>query len=505
MEIVGVKLAVPPSNMNRCEEHGFTVDSFCRTHSEVCCKDCISSNHDNCTSVIPLKEAAKDGSFTDGIDTITKNLEVLMSKFDTARNSERETMRTVDSQGRELEKRVKKFRQNVNQMLDKLETSMTLKKDEICGEEKSVLKKRIDVCDTAITNIKDSLQTVKGIQKEPGTEKALVAMSKMKTMNEKYQGVLDELNEGRGEFTLKFIPNGDLVQALDSLGSINVKSTVKPTEVVNDTSQTKLVKTNEIHVASGLDTTSCTITGCAYLSDGTLVLADESNTSVKVVAKDSHEVGLVKVLEYAPWDVIAISENEVAVRSSFTKEKIDKKIHIFKIDDTIEETSSVNVDGRPRSIAYHDGKFYVTLIKKTDSYIAVYSTSGKVLKTIKPKQQVLFEPQYLTFEPTQGILYVSDFSRGIAAVSTNGDVIFQRVEDGFTEYGGITIGNLDDVFVCAGKPYGIYRLTKNGSSMEPFITWDTEVDPQALTFCHENNSFLVTCCNSGSALVYGHV
>ena len=505
MEIVGVKLATPSGSMSRCEEHGWIVESFCRTHSEVCCKDCVSNSHHLCTNVVSLTEAAKDGDNVKYIDIITKDLETLMGKFDSARSSERETMRTVDGEGRQLEKRVKTFRQNVNQMLDKLEASMLVKKEEICGEEKAVLKRRIEVCDTAITNIKESLHTVKRIQKDTNAEKTLVAASKMKNMNDKYQGVLEELNEGRGEFALKFIPNGDLVQALDSLGALNVKCTTQPTEIVDDKPTAKLEKIQEINVTSGLDVTTSTITGCVYLPDGTLVLADESNSSLKVVAKDTNTVAMVKVLDYAPWDVIAITDDEVAARSSFTKEKIDKKIHIFKITGTIDEITSVIVNGRPRSIAFHDGKFYVAITKKNDAYIAVVSRAGKMLKTIKSKQNILFEPQYLELEPAKGTLYISDFSKGIAAIALSGELLFQKPDSCMTEYGGVTIDDNGNVFVCAGQPYGIYRIAQKGSKMEPLITWNSEIDPQALTFCKKNKTFLVTCCSSGTAFVYGFI
>lgn len=505
MEVVGTKLIVPPQNMSRCDEHGFVVERFCKDHQEVCCKDCVS-NHGDCKAVVPLREAANDSStIIGGIDTITKDLEKLMGKFDSARSTERQSMRSVDVQGKELERRVKKFRQNVDNMLDKLEESLVNKRDELCAEEKSVLKKRIEVCDVAICNIKDSLQRAKGIQKDSDAEKTLITVSKMKNMNEKYQGVLDELKEGKGEFALKFTPNGDLVQALDCLGSINVKSTVKPTEIVDDDQkqETKLAKIKEINVTSALDTTTCTITGCAYLSDGTLVLADESNTSIKVIAKDSSDVAMVKVLEYAPWDVIPISKDEVALRSSFTKEKVDKNIHIFKLSGSIDEMSSIKVDGRPRSIAYHEGQYYVVITKKNDSFIAVYSKDGKVNKTIVPKQNILFEPQYIEFAPKQNILYISDFSKGISGVSMTGEVVFQRADSSIEEYGGITVDNRGEVFACAGKPYGIYRVTPNGSGLVPFITWNNEIDPQALTFCKKSKTFLVTCCNSGKAFVYG--
>lgn len=507
MEIVGTKLTVPSRSvaMNRCEEHGYSVESFCRDHHSICCKDCVSRDHSNCKSVVQLKDAVNDGDMLESVDTITKELEELMTKFDSARNSERETMRSVDSQGRELEKKVKKFRQNVDKMLDKLEVSMMMKKEEITADERSVVKKRIEVCDMAINNIKDSLQTAKGIQKDSDLERKFIAVSKMKTMNDKYQGVLEELTDGRGNFSLKFVPNRELVQELDSLGSINVKSTIKPTEIVKGLEETKLTKTRELDVTSALDSKTCTITGCTFLPDGSLVLADESNTSIKVVPDGANKVAMVKVLEYAPWDLISISGNEVALRSSFTKDKIDKTIHIFKVTEAIEETSTVSVDGRPRAIAFHNGEFYIAVTKKTDSFISILSKSGKVKKTITPKQQILYEPQYMEFLPRDNILYISDFSKGITALATNGDVIFQRLESSLTEYGGLVIDDNGDIFVCAGKPYGIYRVTPNGSGVIPFITWEDDIDPQAMTFCKRNKQFLVTCCSSQKAFVYKYI
>ncbi|WAR04836.1 DYHC2-like protein [Mya arenaria] len=414
MEVSG-KRSLPGGN--RCEEHGLELESYCPSHGLLCCRDCVSHYHTDCDATT-ISEAARDGHNACNFDLLSSNLGALLANFESARHGEREVVRCVDNQGRELERRVKKFRENVNKMLDKLENSMILKKDEICGEERTILKKRIDVCDVAIT-------------------------CRLQNMEKKYKEVYEELVEGKGKFAIQFIPNDDLVQALESFGSINVKSTTKPTQLEEETlPDARLVKVAEIDVSAASDSTISTITGCVYLPDNRLVLADESNSCLKVVPCDDQEVRFVKKLEVQPWDLALLNETDIVLRcSSGTGESVNK-LYVFTLSGDIELSKTVDVP--------------------------VIDANGKS-KRIIPKKKVLKEPQYIRVVPSQDRIYVSDFSTGIVALTLNGSVVFRKPSTHLDEFGGIAMDTNGCLFICAGKPYGIYRVSGDGSAITPYI------------------------------------
>lgn len=461
---------------------------------------------------MPIGQATESFNLASEVQDSIKILEDLVGKFETTRSGERESLRLVDTEGKEFEKRVKKFRQNVNQMLDKLESAMILKKNEINGEEIKVIKQRLGVCETALENLKDGLQKMKMVQKGKNEQRSFIAVNTVKVLKGRYEEILVEIKEGKGTFTLTFIPNNDLVAALDSLGSINVKSTIKPAEISNGTVEKhRLAKVEEIDVRTDTDSSVCTITGCVCLQSGELVLADETNNSVKVVGPNNKVMKSVK-LEYSPWDLTEMKSLEVAVRSSFTESKREhNKIHVLTIGDTITEARGLEVDGRPRALAYHSPHLYVAVAKEEKKgnkiqIVVINEMDGRLVKTITPPKGILKEPQYICFNKEKRIMFISDFYHGVTALSVTGAVHFDLVKASTTEYGGVTVDDNDDIFVCAGKPYGIYRISSDGSSLTPFVTWENDnIDPQALTFCSHKQTFIVTSCNSDKAFVYAYI
>lgn len=497
--------------MNRCGEHKLELESYCQSHAILCCRECISLQHGACENVLSIGEAAAVNNTDIDLKETTGLLEHLLMKFETTRNGERGSLRSIQMEGKELEKRVKRFRQSVDKMLDKLQLSIITKKDELAGDEVKVIKQRLGVCETAIENMKDGLQKLNVIQKGKNEQKSFIAVSTVKVLKHRYEDILDEVIDGKGTCALKFIPNNELVTALDSLGSINVKSTIRPADIAypdkNGIQGNSLAKIAEVNVRAPCDTSVCTITGCISLTDGRLVLTDETNNSVKVVGTDNIVDSSIKV-EYSPWDVVALSEPDIAIRSSFTETtNANNKIYILTITSDIKHNRVLTIDGRPRAIAYIKPKLYVAVSKdETISILIVAERDGSVLKTIKPRKNILNEPQYICLNPSRKCMFISDFYNGVTAMTFEGVVIFERNGGNTSEYGGITVGSDGELFVCAGKPYGIYKLSTDGTGMCPFVTWEKDdIDPQALTFCEKNKTFIVTSCNSDTAFVYAYI
>jgi hypothetical protein len=465
--------------------------------------------HGTCENILPLGEAVAGSNIDSEVTDTMKVLETLVSKFEATRNEERESLRMVDTQGKELERKVKKFRQSVDKMLDKLEMSMIMKKDELTGDEVKVIKQRLSVCETAVDNLKDGLQKMKVIQKGKNEKKSFIAVNTVKVLKNRYEDILEEIVDGKGKFSLNFIPNTDLVQALDSLGSINVKSTIRPAEISKDEDKVepRLAKIAEINVRAPCDTSDCTISGCIPFSKGRLVIADETNSTVKVVGPERTVVSWIK-LDYSPWDIVALSGSEIAVRCSYSEtEEKNNKIYILSVNEEIKQSRCIEVDGRPRAIAYKDQKLFVAVSSNDKILILVMNEKdGSVLKTIKPRKNILKEPQYIAIASERKTIFISDFSKGITAITFEDAVVFDHAKGNTSEYGGITIDDNGEVFVCAGKPYGIYRVADDGSGMTPFVTWDSnDIDPQALVYCEHDKTFVVTSCNSDTALVYAYI
>ena len=493
-------------NLEHCEKHKCIIESFCEEHDSVCCRECISKEHQDCRRLVPLQRASSGVHGNSEMKQVSTDLEHLIYNFEKRVKDEKESLHRVDAQGKSMGDAVKKFRVEINKLIDKIEMSMYLKRDEVVKDEKKILNDRVSLCQKAIPNLRKAEETINKITIKTEEQLAFIAMKNVKHMVAKYEEVHSELVDTQGTFSLKFLPNKDLVTALDSFGSINVKSTLRPVGSTGENGfqeQEKLVLHKEINVRAPDDTTASVVTGCAFMSDGRLVLADEANQSIKLFDEDLAFLHSCKT-HSAPWDIAAISDSEIAVRNSFAEtDKDTNKILIVKVDkNSLKHERQFNIEGRPRAIRFSSPHLYIACSEGKKAHILVLE-GEKVVRTLRPKPGVLSQPQYIAVSSSAEIVWISDFYNGIIALDMKGSVLFRLTDSHVSEYGGITIDVYDDVYICAGKPYGIYKVSQDCKDLKSLMVWENEtVDPQAIVYNCIDEYFLVSSCNSDTAFIF---
>ena len=498
----------------RCEEHQATLESYCDEHDLLCCHLCISNAHRTCKALVPIQRAAngiRDGS---SIADLTVELDKLLTQFMRLKSEGEIEMKTVTKQGEALAKCVKEFRKEVNIILDKAETALVKKKDEICKAETLEVFERYKTCESAIPVLSTARDRLEKLKMETSEQNSFIITKKVEKVVQKFKPVLEELGDQRGQFSVKFVPNKDLITAMHSLGSIIVRATEHFVGVENDIPKEtnnvarirKLKQSGEINVKGNADKAICTITGCAILSNNRFVIVDETNKTLKVI-DDENKVSQSRELNVTPWDVVALGSNTVAIRSSFSNDdKDENSVEIVSVDKEIKQVADFKVDGRPRAIAYDEPNIYVAYTKNKISHVVVLNENYKVMQHIRPAFGALKQPQYMAVGKSEGRLYISDFYKGVIVLAFNGEVIAELNHTNLTEYGGITKDTNGDIYFCAGKPYGVYKLSKDCRSVSTLVTWaEGQIDPQTIAYNFENDSFIVTSCNSNRAFLFSYM
>ena len=496
----------------RCEEHQSVLESYCDEHDVLCCHECIALNHRTCKVLIPIQRAASGIREGTNISDLTSELQKLITRFMRMKTEEENEMKNATKQGEQFMKMVKEFRKRVNSMLDKAEAAMYAKKEEICKAESAEAFGRYKICENTIPVLNQAARHLEKLKKETSEQNAFIVTKKIESMIEKYRPVLNEMLDKRSAFTFKFVPNHDLINAMQSLGSVVVRTTehfvgvvTEPHNASPDTFR-KLKQSGEISVKGNSDRMTCTITGCAFLPDNKLVIVDETNKSLKVVGADN-KVTLTHKLNSAPWDIVALSADAVAVRNSFSdSDKIENVIQVLSVTDQIKQVTECNVNGRPRAIVYACPNMYVACSDGKTSKILVLDETYKTVRTIRPADDILKQPQYMCVDTKAEKLYVSDFYNGVITLSFDGEEISRLMDNNLTEFGGITMDTDGIVYLCAGKPYGVYKLSKKGSSALALVTWsEGKIDPQAITYSDKSETFVVTSCKSNKAFCFSYV
>lgn len=494
----------------RCEEHQATLESYCSDHDKLCCHECISVNHRTCSSLIPIQRAAcgiRDGS---NISDLTSELDSLLTQFMRLKKEEENEMKTASKQGEDLANQVREFRKRINTILDKAEAAIYARKEQICKSETVEVFGRYKICENAIPALEQARKRLNRLNKDTPEQNSFIVTKKVENVVQRFQPVLKELGDRRGAFSVKFVPNQDLVRAVQSLGSIVVRSTEHVVSIDSPKDATssvrKLKQCREINVKGNSDKKTCTITGCTFLKDNRLVIVDETNKDLKLIG-DNHRVTHFYTLDDTPWDVVALSDNMVAVRSSFTDNENDENaVQIVSLKSEIKSVTQFKVDGRPRAIAYSEPNLYVACTYGEASVILVLDGNYKVVQRVQPEPGTLRQPQYMAINKTSGKLYISDFYKGVLVLDLRGGMIAELKESNLTEFGGLTMDSYGDVYLCAGKPYGVYKLSKDCKSVAALVTWgDGQIDPQAIAYSAKTDSFVVTSCSSNRAYVFSYI
>ena len=502
-------------SVQRCDEHQTVLESYCSDHDQLCCHECIATRHRACSALIPIQRASsgiRDGKTA---QKITSELETLLSQFMRLKKDEENEMKNINKQGDNLEKMVKDFRKEVNEMLDRAESALYRKRDELCKLESKELFERYKTCENTIPVLTKAVKLNENKNKQTNDQRLFIVTKKSQSVVQKYKPVLQDLMERRSAFTVKFLPNEDLKTAIESIGSIFVRATEhfvgindEPPSESQETNGTirLLMQSGKVNVKGNSDKNTCTITGCAFLQDSRIILADETNKTLKLIGLDNRITHCYK-LKSAPWDIVALPDNLVAIRCSFSdNDKDDNAIQILFISNEIKPLKCFRVEGRPRAIDYSHPFMYIACSDKKSSHIIVVDETYEVVKHIRPKEGVLRQPQYMSVDNKTGKVYVSDYYNGVIVLNPDGEVVSKLKDSNLTEFGGITIDASGDVYLCAGLPYGVYKLSKTGDSVTALATWDEgTIDPQTVAYNVKSDNFIVTSCSSDKAYFFSYI
>ncbi|KAH3852297.1 hypothetical protein DPMN_094801 [Dreissena polymorpha] len=293
--------------LEKCDQHpDKDIELFCEDHSQLCCLLCQFTNHRLCDVVFV---AEKEQGFQPTVDTqaIIANIESqlihvkeMMSFRDKKNISSQESYKKTSED-------IKALRKHFEEMFDKIEKNTIRDLDNKMEELKDTLKSDMENLSQVDVNLKRinaaiSAQTRKGYP--------LTFMMEMKYMNimSTSESILDDLDEGN-DAVITFECNPEIESFVDqimSFGQFCISKSPSTTPVYISP------KHIDQHCIRMSHERVCDIRGICELSDGTLVIADRTNISIKVL-DDKYNVVHHMTLAFPPNDICCVSSTKVAV------------------------------------------------------------------------------------------------------------------------------------------------------------------------------------------------
>jgi ElaB/YqjD/DUF883 family membrane-anchored ribosome-binding protein len=377
---------------------------------------------------------------------------------------------------------IRKFRQEINDQLDKIEkNSIDEVEDKVKHLEDKIEDnlKKLQANMARVTSANDKLASPNTNQAEVfvhvkiGEDAANVANICIEDYKSKHTG--DDI---------EFQPDKKIITQLQqykSLGTLTEKITKTPGTLFQ-------IKGKESYciTATSDKEVSNFISACC-LKDDTIILADYNNNKLNRFHSNNYTV-TDYCLPGEPWQVCSINTTQVAVTLPYKGE-----VHIISVEGQMSTTNKIKTGFECYGLAYTKDNFYIS-----NFHVHIYTLFGKKLKQFRIKQSLL-QSMLLLFTVSKGLgvskdatrIYVADGNQGLIVLDNDGKVI--------TNYDG---ENLHNATCCYVTEAGSVLVSGYNSNNVLQFTSDGELIGEIIKADSEKRGIVSVCCNQQMSKMY---
>ncbi|XP_045190079.2 uncharacterized protein LOC123547219 [Mercenaria mercenaria] len=176
-------------------------------------------------------------------------------------------------------------------------------------------------------------------------------------------------------------------------------------------------QSSKINIKTEQDSKDCYIRGMTIISKDRLAIADNGNSSIKIVDTKQSRILSDMKLNSPPWDVVLLPADELAVTIPW-----NYMIQVLSISDQLSTKRQIKVKGNCYGLSYFNQNFVVTF--SFPAKVEILTVQGDILMTLMNDQsfQLL---NHVAVDDSKNLIYVSDSyysSNRIACLSLNGEV-----------------------------------------------------------------------------------
>lgn len=239
------------------------------------------------------------------------------------------------------------------------------------------------------------------------------------------------------------------------------------------------------------DTLKTFISGSCILHDGTCVLADNQNMSLKCLHPPYSSVYECLELRSQPWAVCAVSQQEVAVTLPHVKE-----IVFSSAERRMKTRRTVKVDFMCYGIGCRADELFVC----DNSTVYVFTATGtwSLLRQISVDSsgKSLFsniKDIAIGVTCSNHLLYVGDFINGLMTVDYGtGNVVWMYRKD-LRGVCGLCLCDEGRVFVCGWRSHNVIQVSGSGEREAQIVGSDEGIrNPTSLSYDQTRNVLIVT-------------
>lgn len=418
-----------------------------------------NNRKDNSSSVLD-----RDMCKANNVPVTRDQYRVFVKKIEQLLQLVKTTKQEIDSNGKEVitaytetVKCIKRYREDIDTYLNKMEHDLLERCYEINQENEKVIMKLEGEFRSMKYELDNIYSRLKSNEKQSG-DMVLLA----NTTNSRLKQIVHELNsESSGTklqvctFKRSKVIN-DMILTQRAIGKLDVSLTNQPYHL-DRKSMYDMESNNkgELKVKSLTNKKECYITSILVLSSNTVACTDWANNSVKIVDTRDDRITSECILTSQPWDVTSISNEQMAVTVT-SEHKIQ-----FLYKSRLAKCHSIEVTGRCRGIAYSKDKLIVSY--DDPSKVEVLNMCGRVLQCLKNDRNgsALFErPYYVTVSEDGDSIYVSDNEKhSVTRFTFDGQLLSTYKDSELRCPRGLVVCRDGSLLVCSSHGHSVHLIS----------------------------------------------
>ncbi|XP_045163694.2 uncharacterized protein LOC123528014 [Mercenaria mercenaria] len=458
------------------------LEKYCKTHDEVICSICVSLSHRACQNMHSIPDEIDSLYKPETFNETTRQLHNIKKTMEDIKKAKEIRIKDSTKYKTEAIDSVKKFRKEMEAVLEKIENELVKKVETECDSLEVKLQNDITEVRKGIYELEQSAN--KHMKSVGNKAQEFVCVKSSEKNIHKAKDLVNLLQKQQGDILSVDSVTQEFLQKLNILSKVSV----------SDRTYT-MKQQKEVNIKLPNDT-DCNVFGACFIDDGSLLLADFGNIRLKRVDLSSDSIkDYIETID-CPVGICQTIPNDIAVSL------YNGVIQLVSVGEEMVKYKKLNLGHFIFSLAYKNGKLFVT-----DQHYAlyVYDMNGSLLRTIgldNDGNKIFTECRHIVLGTIFDKVYVFDKDKGMITFGPRGDYESTFTGPDLLQIRSAAADKRGNIFVCSVNSLNIVQINEQSkrkiSVIDRELAGEFPTEIASMSFNPDRNTLVAT--HSGSTI-----
>lgn len=476
------------------------VEIYCEDHTEVLCTSCEMIKHRKCktSSLQDTRLSYRKENF----DLTLEKANTLENKIENTQKKRSEDLKKLDTLNENCLAEIRKFRSQINDLLDKAEETVLVDLKENTEEQRNCLMRDISTLTNTLQALNSETKLLENANKNGKKEIMFAADNKASMSIQEYESLIQEMEKEMQTPDLLFEMNTtliDLLMEIKSLGTITGSKMRTSQQSKKALLDLKVIAKHQVNIRIPDDAHTPRITGCAFIGQY-ILLCDNENKKLKLL-DNSWKIKDSLILHSSPWNTAVVD----AQRAIITLPN-DAKLQYIHVLPQLKAGNTIALNYRAAGVQVIDNEIYTVCRNgKGEDEILILDLTGNSKRKIS-LETMTYMPNYISlgFVESNTHMYVSDWEDStVTCLRSDGTVVYEYKDQELVRANGIYVDPMGNALVCGSSSDNVIILTANGIKHRSLLASADGIElPICIAFRPEDSTLIVGSQHGNNLFVF---